>query len=221
MGRSLEGWTPRPQPQRQVLEGTHVRLEPLDATAHGEALFAASTTPDAGERFRWLAEYPPAARADFQPWLDKAAASADPLFSAVIDRASGKIAGRQALMRIDAANGVAEVGNILWTGLVARRPAATEAIYLLAAHVFNDLGYRRFEWKCNNHNEPSKRAAKRFGFTFEGVFRQHMVQKGSNRDTAWFAMIDRDWPQLSLGYQRWLAPDNFDEHGRQRTRLAF
>jgi RimJ/RimL family protein N-acetyltransferase len=219
MARSLQGWTPRPRPARLALEGRHVRLEPLDPAAHGEGLFAASTTPDAGERFRWLAEYPPAAREDFEPWLVRSSASSDPLFFAVIDRHSEKIAGRQALMRIDTSNGVAEVGNILWTGLVARRPAATEAIHLFAAHVFNDLGYRRFEWKCNARNEPSRRAAERFGFAYEGTFRNHMVIKGENRDTAWFAMTDEDWPRIEAGFKAWLSPDNFDRNGMQIKRL--
>jgi RimJ/RimL family protein N-acetyltransferase len=123
-------------------------------------------------------------------------------------------------MRIDAANGVAETGHILFGPRLARTRAATEAIYLQARHIFDDLGYRRFEWKCNDLNEPSKRAALRFGFTFEGVFRQHMVVKGKNRDTAWFAMLDREWPALRAAFEAWLAPDNFDEAGRQRARLA-
>ncbi len=216
---SLEDWTPRARPERRVFEGRHVRLEPLDPAVHAEGLFAASTTPDAGERFRWLAEYPPAAPQDFAPWLDKASASQDPLFFAVVDRASGKIAGRQAMMRIDAANGVAEVGNILWNGLVSRRPAATEAIHLFAAHLFDDLGYRRFEWKCNARNEPSKRAAERFGFAYEGTFRRHMVIKGENRDTAWYAMTDEDWPAVKAGFEAWLSPENFDGNGMQRKRL--
>ncbi len=216
---SPESWTPREAPQRHVFEGRHVRLEPLDALAHSEGLLAASTTADAGERFRWLAEFPPSAAGDLQPWLDKAAASVDPLFFTVIDKASGRIAGRQALMRIDRTHGVAEIGNILWNGLVARRPAATEAVYLFAAHVFDDLGYRRFEWKCNDRNEPSKRAAERFGFTYEGVFRQHMVIKGENRDTAWFAMTDRDWAVIKAGFEAWLSPENFDRNGMQVAKL--
>ncbi len=147
------------------------------------------------------------------------AESQDPLFYAVIDKASGKVAGRQTLMRIDAANGVIEIGNIYWGPRMAQRPAATEALYLFARHVFDDLGYRRFEWKCNDDNLPSKKAAARFGFTAEGVFRQHLVVKGLNRDTAWFSIIDKEWPALRRAYEGWLSPGNFDAEGRQKRRL--
>lgn len=215
----LSRWTPRERPARAPLEGRFVRLEPLDAARHGEGLYAASATQDADDRFRYLAERAPDDVAAFRAWLEKTAASEDPLHFAVIDRASGRIAGRQSLMRIDAANGVVEIGNILWNDPVARRPAATEALFLFARHAFDTLGYRRFEWKCNDRNEPSKRAALRFGFTFEGVFRQHMVVKGENRDTAWFAMIDRDWPAIRGAFEAWLAPENFDGEGGQKRRL--
>lgn len=217
MSEDLSDWQGRPRPERRVMEGRTVRLEPLDAARHGDGLFAATTAE--AERSRWLPDVVPASRADYQPWLDKAEASADPMFFTVIDKASGGIGGRQTMMRIDAANGVAEIGNILWGPLVARRPAATEALTLFASHLFDGLGYRRFEWKCNDRNEPSKRAAERFGFRHEGVFRQHMVVKGENRDTAWYAMIDKDWPALKAAFQAWLAPENFDGEGRQRKRL--
>ena len=215
----LSGWTARERPARAPIEGRFVRLEPLDAARHGDGLYAASATPDAEDRFRWLGETPPAGRDAFQTWLEGAAASEDPLHFAVIDRQSGRIAGRQSFMRIDTKNGVIEIGNILWNEPVARRPAATEALYLFARHAFDTLGYRRFEWKCNNANTPSKRAALRFGFTFEGVFRQHMVVKGTNRDTAWFAMVDKDWPVIRGALEAWLAPENFDAEGRQKRRL--
>jgi RimJ/RimL family protein N-acetyltransferase len=217
--QDLSAWTPRERPRREPLEGRFVRLEPLEAAAHGDGLFEASTTPDAEARFLWLGEYPPKNREAFQPWLEKAETSADPLYFTVFDKASGKIAGRQTFMRIDAANGVVEIGNILWNGQVARRPAATEALYLFARHAFDDLGYRRFEWKCNNRNGPSKRAALRFGFVYEGLFRQHMIIKGENRDTAWFAMIDRDWPVVGEAMRLWLGPENFDKDGQQKRRL--
>ena len=215
----LSGWTARARPARAPLEGRHVRLEPLDAQRHGDGLYAASDTADAEDRFRYLGEAAPSGRAAFQAWLEKAAASDDPLHFAVIDKASGKIAGRQSFMRMDTANGVVEIGNILWNDPVARRPAATEALYLFARHAFDTLGYRRFEWKCNDLNAPSKRAALRFGFTPEGVFRQHMVVKGLNRDTAWFSIVDREWPALRAAFEAWLAPENFDGEGRQKARL--
>lgn len=216
----LSQWTPRQRPEREPMEGRYVRLEPLDAARHGDGLFEASSTSDKDSRFRWLYDHAPQSRADFQPWLDKTAASEDPLYFAVIDKASGRIAGRQSFMRIDTANGVIEIGNILWNGLVARKPAATEALYLFARHAFDDLGYRRFEWKCNAENEPSRSAALRFGFSFEGVFRQHLIVKGRNRDTAWFAMIDKEWPTIGRALEEWLDPENFDSEGQQKRRLG-
>lgn len=217
MTTELSAWTPRSRPAREPLEGRFVRLEPLEAARHGDGLYAA--TQNEPERFRYLFEPPPKDRAGFQAWLDKAEASADPFWFTVIDRATGDIMGRQAFMRIDTAFGVIEIGSILWSGMMARKPAATEALYLFARHAFDDLGYRRFEWKCDNRNEPSKRAAERFGFTFEGVFRQHMIVKGQNRDTAWFSMLDHEWPVIRETFERWLAPVNFDADGHQKQRL--
>ena len=215
----LRDWTARAAPKRSALAGRYVRLEPLDPLRHGDGLFAAASVENAHQRFRWLAEYPPQSRDDFQPWLEKASASRDPLFFAVIDAATGAIGGRQAFMRIDAANGVIEIGSIYWGPAIARTRLVTESFYLFARHIFDDLGYRRFEWKCNNLNGPSKRAAERFGFRFEGVFRQHMVVKGDNRDTAWYAMLDHEWPGIRGRLERWLAPENFDREGRQIKRL--
>ena len=219
MSEDLKNWAPRPRPERKVLDGRYVRLEPLSAAAHGDGLFAAAATPGEESRFRWLPDQVPENRAAFQPWLEKVEASEDPLFFTVIDKASGKIAGRQTLMRIDAANGVIEIGNILWGPLVARKPAATEAQFLFMKYVFDELGYRRYEWKCNNRNEPSKRAAERFGFQFEGVFRQHMIVKGENRDTDWYSIINKEWPLLKKAYEGWLDSDNFDSDGNQKRRL--
>lgn len=219
MAEDLKNWQPRPRPQRATMEGRYVRLEPLSAARHGDELFEASSVTDADGRFRYLGEYPPGDRAAFQPWLDKAEASEDPLYFAVIDKATGKVAGRQTFLRIDPANGVIEIGHIYWGPLVSRRPAATEAHYLFMKHIFDDLGYRRWEWKCNNANEPSKRAAHRFGFTPEGVFRQAMVIKGQNRDTAWFSVIDKEWPALKKAYEAWLDPANFDADGQQKRKL--
>lgn len=215
----LKNWSPRQRPERKLLEGRYVRLEPLSAARHGDGLFEAASQQGEADRFRWLPDHVPESREGFQPWLEKAEASDDPLFFTVIDKASGKIAGRQTLMRIDAANGVVEIGNILWGPIVARKPAATEAQYLFADYIFHELGYRRYEWKCNNLNEPSKRAAERFGFSFEGIFRQHLVVKGENRDTAWYSIIDKEWPALRQAYQDWLDPANFDSDGVQKRRL--
>jgi RimJ/RimL family protein N-acetyltransferase len=214
----LAQWTPRPRPERWVHEGRYIRLEPLDPARHGDALFEAGPTSEA--LLRWLPERPFPDRAVFQPWLDKAAASEDPLFFAAVDQETGRAEGRLSLMRMDPAHGVIETGHLLFGPRLGRTRGATEAIFLLARHVFDDLGYRRFEWKCNDRNEPSKRAAARFGFTFEGVFRQHMVIKGENRDTTWYSILDGEWPARRRAFERWLDPSNFSEDGRQRLSLS-
>ena len=174
--------------------------------------------PGAEERFRYLSDEPQD-RPGFDIWLETARASEDPFFFAVIDKASRRAEGRQSLMRITPEHGVIEVGAILWGPAIARTRVATEALFLFARYAFETLGYRRFEWKCNAENEPSKRAARRFGFTYEGTFRNHMVVKGRSRDTAWFAMIEGEWPPIKNAFERWLAPSNFDRQGQQKTRL--
>ena len=209
---------PRPRPDRVVLEGRYARLEPL-AAAHAADLFAASSAPGAERLFAYLFDQPPAALSDMEAWIAKMTGANDPLFSAVIDKATGRAAGRQSLMRIVPEHGVIEIGNILWGPGISRTRVATEALYLAARHVFDDLGYRRFEWKCNNLNEPSKAAARRFGFAYEGLFRQHMWAKGRNRDTAWFSMLDSEWPARRERFERWLDPANFDAEGRQKSAL--
>lgn len=206
---------PCPRPARVVLEGRYARLEPV-APAHAEGLLAASVD---AKSFDYLSDVPPKGLEDMRAWVTKNAAAEDLVVHAVVDRATGIAGGRQSFMRITPEHGVIEIGNILWGPAIARTRAATEALFLAAKHVFEDLGYRRFEWKCNNLNEPSKAAATRFGFTFEGIFRQHMWSKGANRDTAWFAMIDKDWPRRRAAYERWLEPANFDAAGRQRAKL--
>jgi RimJ/RimL family protein N-acetyltransferase len=199
-----------------VLEGRYARLEPL-APAHLDGLLAASADPGS---FDYLFDVPPQDRDDLRAWIGQRMKSEDPLFHAVIDKATGIAGGRQTFMRITPEHGVIEIGNILWGPAIARTRVATEALFLAAKYVFEELGYRRFEWKCNDLNAPSKAAARRFGFTFEGVFRQHMWTKGANRDTAWFSMLDREWPRLRAAYERWLDPANFDAAGVQRSRLA-
>lgn len=219
MAHDLSKWTPRPKPRTYAMEGRYVRLEKLDPDRHADDLFDASAQPDGDQRFRWLPNVPPTDRAVFRTWVEQSAASEDPLFFAVIDKATGKVAGRQTFMRMDPANGVAEIGHIYWGPLVSRKPAATEALFLFARHIFDDLGYRRFEWKCDNENLPSKRAARRFGFQPEGVFHQHLIIKDKNRDTAWFAMLDKDWAKLRPAYEAWLAPENFQTHRIQKKSL--
>jgi RimJ/RimL family protein N-acetyltransferase len=215
----LAHWSPRARPESRVHEGRYVRLEPLNPAQHGDDLYEACSGPEAEGLFRYLFEKPPQTRDGFQGWLERSAASTDPLYFAVVDRDTGRAVGRLTFMRIDTVHGVIETGSILFGPALARTRGATEAIYLQACHAFDDLGYRRFEWKCNDLNEPSKRAAVRFGFTFEGVFRQHMVVKGQNRDTAWYAMLDRDWPRRKRAFESWLSPDNFSATGEQRRSL--
>lgn len=218
--KDLTHWTPRPLPKRAPLAGRYVRLEPLDPEKHGKGLFAASSVRDAAARFSWLREEPPSSPTDFDPWLQSAAERNDPLFFVVVDVETDQIGGRQALMRMDPENGVVEIGSIYWGPQIARTRLATEAFYLFARHIFDDLGYRRFEWKCDSENKASRRAALRFGFRFEGIFRQHMVMKGKNRDTAWFAMLDHEWPSIRRAIELWLDPVNFDIHGKQIKNLG-
>jgi RimJ/RimL family protein N-acetyltransferase len=205
-------------PQRVTLDGRYTRLEPI-GPQHVADLFRAATAPGAEGRFDYLFEFPPADEAEMARYVARVVPSEDPLLFAVIDKASGRAEGRQALMRIVPEHGVIEIGSVYWGPRMARSRLATEALFLHACYVFDSLGYRRFEWKCNDRNAPSKAAALRFGFRFEGVFRQHMIQKGQNRDTAWFAMTDGDWPALKAEYHRWLDPDNFDASGQQKTQL--
>lgn len=211
---------PRPRPEWAPLDGQYTRLLPLDASfTQADDLFHASTSGDADARFRYLFE-PVQDRPAFDAWMARCQTVNDPLYFGVIDQATGRCEGRQSLMRITPEHGVIEIGSILWGDAIVRTRVATEALYLFAHYAFDTLGYRRFEWKCNSLNAPSRRAALRFGFQFEGIFRQHMVQKGVNRDTAWFAMTDGDWALLRPGYQRWLDPLNFDADGQQRVGLS-
>lgn len=211
----LAHWTHRPRPHGDPIQGKYTLLEKLSAN-HAESLYEASTV---AENYRYLFDSPPVDREAFDSWVAAASVPADPLFYAVIDKATGRAEGRQAFLRITPDHGVIEIGSILWGPRISRTRVATEALYLFAEHAFETMGYRRFEWKCDAENAPSRRAALRFGFTFEGIFRQHMVVKHRNRDTAWFAIMDGEWPQLKARFQRWLATENFDESGKQRRRL--
>ncbi len=212
---------PAKRPERVTLKGRWVTLAPLDAPAHSKDLFEASSGDSTREAvWDYLFNGPFADLEEFSADVELKAKAADPHYFAIVDNASGRAVGYESLMRIDAPTRVIEVGGIMYTPKMQRTPGATEAQYLLATYVFDELGYRRYEWKCNALNAPSRRAAERFGFTFEGIFRQHMIIKGRNRDTAWFAMLDGEWPARKAAYHRWLRPDNFDAHGRQKTRLS-
>jgi RimJ/RimL family protein N-acetyltransferase/uncharacterized protein YndB with AHSA1/START domain len=206
-------WSPVPRPGRGPIEGRSVRLEPVDRASHGPALFAAGTDPRIWD---YLGVGPFADEASMRAWLDAGAPSEDPLFFTIL--VDGRPEGMCSYLRIDPGNGAIEIGWIWFSPALQRTRAATEAIYLLARTAF-DLGYRRLEWKCDARNQPSRRAAERFGFTFEGVFRQHMVIKDRNRDTAWYAIVDQEWPSVRSVFEAWLADANFDEDGHQRERL--
>jgi RimJ/RimL family protein N-acetyltransferase len=211
---------PARRPERVTLQGRFVTLTPLDAAAHADVLFEAANGGAKDEVWDYLFDGPYTDREVYRANIEAKAKSEDPLFFAIIDNESGKPVGYQTFLRIEPAHRVIEVGNILYSHAMQRTPGATEAQYLFARYVFDDLGYRRYEWKCNALNAPSRRAAQRFGFTFEGVFRQHMIVKGRNRDTAWYAMLDHEWPTRRVAYERWLAPANFDADGRQIVSLS-
>ena len=214
-------WTSAKRPDRTPLAGSTVRLEPLDPDKHGRLLFAASHDDGAGELlFRYLPYGPFAGFDDFKTWLEQRAASTDPLFFCVVDGETGSPQGMASFMRMAPEHGVIEIGHIWFSPAIQRTRKSTEAIYLMARHAFDGLGYRRLEWKCDAQNTPSRRAAERFGFTFEGVFRQHLVVKGRNRDTAWFSILDGEWPPVRAAFEAWLAPENFDSEGRQRKSLS-
>ncbi|MEO6013957.1 MAG: GNAT family protein [Devosia sp.] len=207
------------RPERVILDGRYARLEPI-GPEHVADLYRAARDDDAERRFTYLFDHQPQSEAEMGEYVMAAAAKDDPLMWAVIDKTNGTVEGRQTLMRVTPEHGTIEIGNIYWGPRLSRTRIATEAQFLHARYAFDVLGYRRYEWKCNDLNAPSKAAALRFGFQFEGVFRQHMIVKGQSRDTAWFAMLDRDWPAIKAEYERWLDPDNFGD-GRQKSKLRF
>lgn len=213
-------WQPVSAPARAPLDGRFVRLEPVDASRHGDDLWPALQSPDGDPRlWDYLGYGPFAERAAFDAWLAGNQASRDPQFFTVIDRASGRAVGLLSYLRIAPNDGCIEIGHIAFGAPMQRSPASTEAVYLLARLAMSELGYRRLEWKCNALNARSMRAAERLGFTYEGLFRQHMVVKGCNRDTAWFSIIDSEWPAVRDAFEGWLAVDNFDGQGQQKRRL--
>ncbi|MBP8202439.1 MAG: GNAT family N-acetyltransferase [Pseudomonas sp.] len=212
-------WQAVSAPSRDTLQGRTVRLESLNPARHGDGLWQALQGPDSDPLLWDYLPYGPFnERADFDSWLTRHAASQDPLFFAVVEQSSGQVQGVLSYLSIAPEHGSIEIGHVCYGHVMQRSVQATEVIYLLAKHAFNS-GYRRLEWKCNNDNARSKRAAERFGFSYEGLFRQHRVFKDRNRDTAWYSIIDSEWPALAAGYERWLAADNFDAEGQQKQRL--
>ena len=215
---NLPNLRPVPLPRPVTLHGRTVRLEPLDAELHAADLWGRVQGHDAV--WQWLFDGPFNTVSSFTADIRAKQAAGDRIFYTLISAEIGAAAGYASFLRMEPAHGVIEVGNILLSPILQRTTAATEAMYLMARHVFEALGYRRYEWKCNALNGPSRRAAERLGFTFEGIFRQHMVVKGRNRDTAWFSMLDHEWPARKAAFEAWLDPSNFDAEGRQRTRLS-
>lgn len=218
IGEDVVDWQPPPPPSAVVLRGTHCVLEPLDADRHADDLFAAYAAAPDDRDWTYLPLGPFATIEDFRAWAEPAAAGQDPLLFAVVDTATERAVGTLALMRQDPANGVVEVGYVMFSRALQGTRASTESQYLLMRHAF-ELGYRRYEWKCDSLNEPSRRAAARLGFTYEGTFRQLVVYKGRTRDTAWFSILDTEWPGLRTAFEAWLDPSNFDDDGRQRRSL--
>ncbi|MFV0475741.1 MAG: GNAT family N-acetyltransferase [Pikeienuella sp.] len=217
LGDPVGDWTPPPAPPREPIEGRWTRLVPFDPARHAAEIHAAND----GSVSMWdyMPNGPFADYDSYIAWAEEAAKSSDPLFFAVIDKTDGKAKGVVSYLRITPVMGVIEVGNIAFSPPLQRTREGTEAMYLMMRRAF-ELGYRRYEWKCNHFNSPSRRLAQRLGLSFEGVFRRHMVVKGRNRDTAWYAAIDAEWPQLRAAFETWLAPDNFDGNGRQRQSLT-
>lgn len=218
LGAPVDGGPAR-RPEPVTLKGRHVHVVPFDAARHAASVHALSHGPEKEQLWAHLFPAPFPDAAAFTRHYADAATKADPLLFAIVEAEGGRAVGHATYMRIESAQRVIEVGNILFTPALQRTAGATEAMYLMARHAFDDLGYRRYEWKCNALNAPSRRAAVRLGFTFEGVFRQHMIVKGRNRDTAWYALLDGDWPRAKAAFEAWLNPGNFDGAGRQRRSL--
>ncbi|WP_144634148.1 GNAT family N-acetyltransferase [Bordetella genomosp. 13] len=220
IGAPLPDWQPRPLPPRTPIQGRLCRLEPLDAARHGDDLAETFSQAPDGRGWTYLFKGPFFSRAEHLDYVAQQAASPDTLHHAVVDQLTGRAVGTLALMRMDPAHGVIEVGHVSFSPVLQRTALSTEAQYLLMRRVFDELGYRRYEWKCDSLNAPSRAAAQRLGFQFEGIFRQAVVYKGRTRDTAWFSIIDSEWPARKAAFERWLAPENFDDHGVQRRRLG-
>ncbi|MEU7639000.1 GNAT family N-acetyltransferase [Streptomyces sp. NPDC039016] len=219
VGHPLPDWTARPAPARVALEGRFCRVEPLDADRHADDLYAAFALAADGRDWTYMTAGPFDGPADYRAYVTTTQAD-DALPYAVVDLRTGKAVGTLSLMRQDPSNGVVEVGSVSFSPLLQRTPVSTEAQFLLMSYVFDELGYRRYEWKCDSLNAPSREAALRLGFTFEGVFRQAVVYKGRSRDTAWYSVVDSEWPHVGKALREWLSPDNFDGEGRQKRSLS-
>jgi RimJ/RimL family protein N-acetyltransferase len=220
IGFPVEGWTARARPPRAPMTGRFCRVELLDAARHAAELYAANSEDRDGRMWTYLPWGPYDGFDDYLAAIEGGLRREDFITFAVIDTASGKAVGVASYLNINPTAGSIEVGGIAYSPALQRKPAGTEAIYLMMRRVFDALGYRRYEWKCNALNAPSRAAAKRYGFRFEGIFRQAEIVKGRNRDTAWFSIVDSEWPGIKAAFERWLDPANFDDDGRQRVSLS-
>jgi RimJ/RimL family protein N-acetyltransferase len=219
VGFDLSDWKVPPFPPREGMAGRFCQLESLDVRVHGCDLYEAFATDGEGRMWTYLPYGPFDSRENFQTWMADFCLGADPLFFAIVEQKTGKAIGMTSYLRIAPATGAIEVGHVLFSPILQRTPVATEAMYLMMRRAF-DTGYRRYEWKCDALNAKSRAAAERLGFTFEGIFRQAIVYKNRNRDTAWYSVIDSEWPKLKQSFEKWLALENFDERGNQRISLS-
>lgn len=219
IGFPLPGWTTRPRPPKTPVSGRFAAIEVL-SDSHAADIHAANLIDAEGRNWTYLPYGPFTQLEDYKAWMRQTCGGEDPLFHAVIDRLTGKAVGVASYLRIDPANGVIEVGHINLSPLAQRKPVATEAMYLMMRRVFDELGYRRYEWKCDALNQPSRKAALRLGFKYEGTFRQATIYRGRNRDTAWYAITDKEWPAIKAAFEAWLDPANFDGNGQQKRKLS-
>lgn len=219
VGDAMPAWTPVPRPDADSLTGRHCTLERLDPTRHADDLYAAYAAAPDGRDWTYLPTGPFPTRQSYRDWAQDAARRTDPRHYAVVDNTTGRALGTLALMRHDPANGVIEVGHVTFSRALQRTPLSTEAQFLLMRYVFDELGYRRYEWKCDSLNARSRRAAQRLGFTYEGTFRQAVVYRGRSRDTAWLSVLDQEWPPIRAAFEAWLDPENLTAEGRQITAL--
>lgn len=219
IGRDLTEWTPAKQPEKMTLTGQFCRLERLDVEQHVEELYDAFQDSADARNWTYLPYGPFSSCVEYREFLMSMEGLNDPFHYTVIDQSTNKAVGTVSLMRIDTANGVIEIGHVVYSPRMQRTPLSTEVMALLQNYVFEELGYRRLEWKCDSLNKPSRDAAERFGFTFEGVFRQLQVTQGRNRDTAWYSLLDSEYVVIKSAYKAWLSPDNFDESGQQLNKL--
>jgi RimJ/RimL family protein N-acetyltransferase len=220
VGETLPDWQPARFPKVTAMDGGYCTLELVDNARHAADLYEAFAEDADGRMWTYMVDGPFASVAEMEQWLDRAAQLTNQVFYAIIDKRTGRAVGLASYLRIQPAHGVVEVGSIAYAPCLQRTVAATEAMFLMMRHAFEAFGYRRYEWKCDSLNEPSRKAAERFGFSYDGLFRQAIVYRGRNRDTAWYSILDSDWPTLKPAYEAWLAPDNFDAEGRQRRKLA-